>query len=203
MSLRARNKQEKWRRIADAAWAVFTERGYEAATTREIAARAEVAAGTLFLYARDKRELVIKLFHGRLAEAVDAGFDALPPDGAILEDLVRVFRPLFAMYGEAPDLARVFVKEVQFLPAEHRGDVDAQLQAFFGRLAARLARAQAAGQVDAAVVPEAAVPTIFVLYYGALTAWLSGRASADEALEVHLRAMLGQLMRGLAPREGR
>lgn len=203
LSLRARNKQEKGRRIAEAAWGVFVERGYEAATTREIAARAGVAAGTLFLYAADKRALVIQLFHARIAAAVDAGFAGLPPDGAFVDDLVRVFRALFTMYADAPDLARVFVKEVQFLPAAHREGTDAQLQAFFARLAARLARAQAVGEVDPALRPEAVVPTLFVLYYGALTAWLSGRASLDDALEVHLRTMLGQLMRGLAPREGR
>lgn len=203
LSLRARNKQEKGRRIAEAAWAVFVERGYEAATTREIAARAGVAAGTLFLYAPDKRALVIQLFQARIGATLDAAFAGLPPDGAFVDDLVRVFRALFTMYAAAPDLARVFVKEVQFLPEAHRETVDAKLQAFFARLATRLVRAQAAGEVDPAVRPEAVVPTLFVIYYGALTAWLSGRASLDDALEVHLRAMLGQLMRGLAPREGR
>jgi AcrR family transcriptional regulator len=54
--LRARGKRR--RRLREAAHKVFLERGYEGATTREIAARAEIAMGTLFIYATEKRDLL-------------------------------------------------------------------------------------------------------------------------------------------------
>ena len=56
--LRARGKRERRRRLREAAHKVFLERGYEGATTREIAARAEIAIGTLFIYATEKRDLL-------------------------------------------------------------------------------------------------------------------------------------------------
>src|ERR1700687_1389220 len=54
--LRERNKQEKLERIQHSARVLFTHKGFEETTTREIARRAGVGAGTLFLYAKDKRE---------------------------------------------------------------------------------------------------------------------------------------------------
>ena len=56
---RESNKLQKRRRILSAARAVFTESGYDGANIREIAKRAGVATGTIFLYAPDKRELLL------------------------------------------------------------------------------------------------------------------------------------------------
>ena len=60
--LRERNKRDKWTRIQRAARAIFSRDGFDAATLRAIAARAGVATGTLFLYARDKRALLFLVF---------------------------------------------------------------------------------------------------------------------------------------------
>src|SRR5690348_2549407 len=70
---RARGKLDKRERIRQAATELFLERGYDAATTKEIAERAGIATGTLFLYARDKADLLCLVMHDRLAERVDAG----------------------------------------------------------------------------------------------------------------------------------
>ena len=53
---RARKVEPETRRqaILDAALAVFAERGFEAARLEDVAARAGVAKGTLYLYFRDK-----------------------------------------------------------------------------------------------------------------------------------------------------
>ncbi|TFD29050.1 TetR/AcrR family transcriptional regulator [Cryobacterium cryoconiti] len=60
---RERNKQDKQSRIHTAAAALFTERGYSAVTTQDIADRADVAIGTLFRYASSKAELLLMVFN--------------------------------------------------------------------------------------------------------------------------------------------
>ena len=45
------NKEDKLRRIKSAARALFIKKGYDEASTRELAQRAGVALGTLFSYA--------------------------------------------------------------------------------------------------------------------------------------------------------
>ena len=48
---RARKKREKAARIRTAARELFARHGYDETTTRSIAEAAEIATGTLFLYA--------------------------------------------------------------------------------------------------------------------------------------------------------
>jgi AcrR family transcriptional regulator len=50
-----RRKRQTETRLLDAALAVFCARGYDAATTGEIARAADVGAGTFYLYFKDKR----------------------------------------------------------------------------------------------------------------------------------------------------
>lgn len=60
---RERGKLDKRRRIREATREVFRRKGYDAATTREIAGLADVAIGTLFAYASDKRELLMMVIN--------------------------------------------------------------------------------------------------------------------------------------------
>jgi hypothetical protein len=55
---RERNKEDKLRRIKQAARKLFVANGYDEASTRQFATRAGVALGTLFLYAANKRHLL-------------------------------------------------------------------------------------------------------------------------------------------------
>lgn len=55
---RAREKDELRRKILDAATAMFVEEGYENVSMRKIAQRIEYAPSTIYLYFKDKVELV-------------------------------------------------------------------------------------------------------------------------------------------------
>src|SRR5436190_15667895 len=109
--LRARQKHDKRERLRGAAWELFAEKGYDATSTREIAERAGIATGTLFLYAKDKADLLFLVFEHRLAEAVEEGFRTLPAAG-LREQLLHLFRHCFWMYEKNPAISRVFVKEL-------------------------------------------------------------------------------------------
>jgi AcrR family transcriptional regulator len=126
----------RWRRRSDArpteilaaALACFTERGFAATRLDEVAARAGVTKGTLYLYFRSKEELFKAVVQQQLvpnierAEAVAAQSTA--PSLALLEQLVTVMSavvasPLGAIAklvmteaGNFPDLARFYLEEV-------------------------------------------------------------------------------------------
>jgi AcrR family transcriptional regulator len=65
-------RDERVADIMQAARGVFCEKGYEAASTAEIAAKAGVVEGTLYRYFSSKRELLIKVvesfYEGTLAD---------------------------------------------------------------------------------------------------------------------------------------
>src|SRR5579872_6734885 len=76
LGLREQNKLEKRQRIREAARELFSKRGYDSATLRQIARRAHVGLGTLFNYAQDKRDLVFLVFNEELAAVTTEALNA-------------------------------------------------------------------------------------------------------------------------------
>jgi len=64
---RERRKQARPGELLDAALALFVEKGYAATRVEEVAARAGVSKGTLFLYFDSKEELFKAVVHDNLA----------------------------------------------------------------------------------------------------------------------------------------
>jgi AcrR family transcriptional regulator len=78
--------------ILDAALSVFAERGYEAARLDDVAERAGVAKGTLYLYFADKEALFEEVIRGAASPVVER-LSALAaiPDMPIAESLEALF----------------------------------------------------------------------------------------------------------------
>lgn len=74
---RDRNKRLKQERIFAAAAELFGAEPYEAVTVQRIADLADVGVGTLFRYVETKAELLLMVLNEGLAQAVDAGEQAL------------------------------------------------------------------------------------------------------------------------------
>jgi AcrR family transcriptional regulator len=85
MRITARAREETHARIVAEARRLFAERGFHATTTRELAAAAGIAAGTLFNYFKGKEELASWLVARAAAEGSEA-FRAGRRAGAGLEE---------------------------------------------------------------------------------------------------------------------
>jgi AcrR family transcriptional regulator len=73
MGLRERKKEQTRQLLAETAWRLFTERGYDRVTVAEIAREAQVAEATVFNYYRTKEDLIysrLEAFGGRLLDAI-------------------------------------------------------------------------------------------------------------------------------------
>jgi len=200
---RARKKLDKRERIRDAAWELFTTLGYEPTTTRAVAERAGVAAGTLFLYADDKRDLLFLVFHDRLRAATDAARATMPRHGPWLDQMMHMFRGVFRMYGEAPALSAEFVRGLPGARGRNADEVNALTYATLAHLATLTREAKGRGEVAADVDPLLAARNVFSLYFGALLSWVMGLApSVEAAHDPVLKDSLALQLRGLAPRPG-
>ncbi len=103
---RERAKAERRLRLKQAALAVFVEKGYEGATTREIAERAGVGAATLFRYAAEKRDLLLMIVNDDLSAINAKAFAELDIDAPLVDGLIVLFAPRYAYFGANPPLAR-------------------------------------------------------------------------------------------------
>lgn len=197
--LRARNKLAKRGRIIEAARALFREKGFEAATTREIAERAEVGAGTLFLYARNKSDLLVLVYWESIRDTVREAFTTLPAGAPLAEELMHVFTRLFEMYSRDEDLSRAYIREMIFQPGESRREMDELTVLFFRTASERAEAARARGEVGEHFDAGLAAQNFFGLYFFALTMWLGGWVDRETAL-AHLRDAVGLQIEGLRPR---
>lgn len=83
---------DKGRRILDAAISVFAEKGFFNATVSEVARRAGVADGTIYLYFKGKDDLLIRLFEeimARINERLRAAIASAPTAPEKLKAIVR------------------------------------------------------------------------------------------------------------------
>ncbi|MFO0746334.1 MAG: TetR/AcrR family transcriptional regulator [Myxococcota bacterium] len=198
---RTQNKLDKRDRIRDAAWSLFQELGYDATTTKAIATRAEVAAGTLFLYADDKRDLLFMVFRDRIRQAVETQRASLPRSAPFLDQMLHLFRGIFRMYGESPALAAEFVRSLPGARGRNADEVNAETYAFLAHVATLVREAQRKGELDASLDPLMAARNVFSLYFGALLSWVMGLApTVDAALDPVLKTSLQLQLRGFLPR---
>jgi AcrR family transcriptional regulator len=112
--LRERGKSEKERRIKEAAKAVFSDVGYDAATTREIARRAHVSIGTVFVYARDKRDLLFLVLNDELDPVAELAHRDLPEAKPVLDRLCALARPWYVYFADNLTLGRYAFREMTF-----------------------------------------------------------------------------------------
>jgi AcrR family transcriptional regulator len=111
MGRRERNKMLKRERIVTSARALFRLHGYEVTTTREIAEAADVAAGTLFSYARDKRDIILMILNDELEAAL---LDAPVRDKEEPADvrLAQVFQPSYEFFARERIISLAGLREI-------------------------------------------------------------------------------------------
>lgn len=112
LSVRERGKQRRRTRIKEAARTVFLERGYEAATTREIADRADVSQGTLFVYAPTKSELLLMIINDDLEVLRADKFGSAPLTRPLIEILMDFAARDMGYWAQYPEMARQARREV-------------------------------------------------------------------------------------------
>lgn len=171
---RERNKLDKMDRIRSAALELFLAKGYEATTTKEIAEAADVAIGTVFMYANDKRDLLFLIFNDALDGVVDLAFSRIDSRQPLSLQVFEVFSHFYAAFHRQVLLARLLLRELVFFSEgkqaaqymENRRRIMAQLQAM-----AREAIANGTIRADGDV--ERIANTFFFLYSGEVRFWLS------------------------------
>jgi AcrR family transcriptional regulator len=118
---RERNKQEKLDRITAAASELFAVHGVDEVTTQQIADKADIGAGTLFLYAKTKGELLLLVQNAKYAEALDRGQADAETIPEMLDAVLAIVRPIVECNRVQIDNGRTYLREMVFGdPEEHR-----------------------------------------------------------------------------------
>jgi AcrR family transcriptional regulator len=124
-----RRKDARPRELLDAALAVFVEKGFAAARPEEIALRAGVSKGTMYLYFHSKEDMLAALIDERFSFRIPIGSDPSAIHAGSSRDLLRnvltawcstlvqghaggIFKLVFAEARAFPALAQFWLHEI-------------------------------------------------------------------------------------------
>ena len=198
-----RRKDARPQEILEAALSVFAEKGFAAARMDEIASRARVAKGTIYLYFPSKeavfKALVQEMLASQIIRLADHARGHEGPVAPLLAEILRTLgrfiatsdrvvlpKIVIAEAGNFPDLARIYREEVA-----ERG-----LALFGGLVQTGMAR----GEFRKLPVPHAVRLCIAPLLLAAI--WRTTFAQLDAEpydYQGFIEAHIETLLRGLAP----
>ncbi|MDP2340266.1 MAG: TetR/AcrR family transcriptional regulator [Deltaproteobacteria bacterium] len=204
MGRREDNQKLKAARIVAAAKALFSKQGHDATTTRQIARRARIAHGTLFLYAKTKADIVYLVFESEMAAAVQQAKASVDVGASLTDQAMHFYGAFIEVYARDPKVALALVKELPWLKGESGTAMWSITYEVLGAIANGVQAQKDRGVVDVDVDPVIFAGATFSLYSGALIAWLGGAVGDPDsdgrtAALLMLREGLRLLERGTRP----
>lgn len=187
--------------ILDAATHVFAEHGFFAAQVADVARRAGIAAGTVYLYFRSKDDILISLFDRTMQDAIRDGRESIAEVTDPIDRLRRIARLHLERLGRDRSLAVVFQVELRQSTKFMARLSATRLRTYLGIIRDTIAEGQAAGVIRASIAPTLVAKVFFGALDEMATNWiLSNRqyALADDA-----DAVVDVLLYGMADRETR
>lgn len=203
LGLREKNKLEKLRRIKAAARKLFIQKGFDDATTREIAQLAGVGIGTVFTYADNKRDLLFLIANQDLAEVTERAEASVRDDASCLQNLLTVFRHHYELFGRQPELSRLMLREMTFYDS---GRQAAEFQAIRERII-RLVGSVVKKAFDRREIHSSEDPSFigwvaFSIFQVEMRRWLTSKKLDTETGMDALQRALRLFMQGVAPASG-
>ncbi|MEN9543295.1 MAG: hypothetical protein RLZZ598_128, partial [Pseudomonadota bacterium] len=116
---RQRRKEARPQELLDAALELFVEKGFAATRAEEVAARAGVSKGTLYLYYPSKEDLLKAVIRRNISHEIAEGVGIVAAhEGSAAELLQVVLHEWWRRFGETPasGICKLMMSEVRNFP---------------------------------------------------------------------------------------
>jgi TetR/AcrR family fatty acid metabolism transcriptional regulator len=163
---------DKRRRILDAAVRVFARKGYFSARVSDIAKKAGVADGTIYLYFRSKEDLLGRLFDEVMSEHLVLAREAVRALPSAPERLRAIAERHLTVLGENRELAAVFQVELRQSTRFMERFTASWLRDYFALLDEVIEAGQRDGSLRADVSRTLAAKMLFGALDETVTSWL-------------------------------
>ncbi len=198
---RQRRKDARPQELRDAALALFVEKGYAATRAEDVAARAGVSKGTLYLYYAGKEELFKAVVREHFSATISDGAVLMAQhEGTMAELLSYMMCRWWEKVGQGPagGLSKVVLAEGRNLPELAQFYVDEVIEPTHRLLGALIERGVASGEFRpmpvAATVHVLIGPLLHMMLsehsLGHCGLGLNGREVLEAQMDLMLRGML-------------
>jgi TetR/AcrR family transcriptional regulator, fatty acid metabolism regulator protein len=174
-----RRSDDKRQRILQAAVKIFARKGYFAARVSEIAKRARVADGTIYLYFRNKEDILVSLFDEVMAEHVSHAREEIKTVESAPERLRVLAEHHLRALGRDRDLAVVFQVELRQSTKFMERFTASWLQDYFALVSEVIARGQKDGTLRRDVPLKLVTKAFFGILDEMVTSWVIGGKDYD------------------------
>ena len=203
---RQRRKDARPQELLDAALDLFVERGFAATRSEDVAARAGVSKGTLYLYYPSKEELLKEVIRHHVINPIAEGVQIIRDfDGPTPELLALMLRLWWERIGEtrASGIVKLMTSEVRNFPEIAQFYVDEVVTPSNQMLASVIQRGIARGEFRGVDVAETTHALVGPLVFLALNKHSLGACSAAFLLDpkVVIAALVDMVLYGLVPRD--
>lgn len=189
---------DKRRRILDAAATVFARKGYFVCRVSDVAKAAGVADGTIYLYFRNKEDLLLSLFSDVLDRHLAEARAEIESASGARDKLLAIARHHLVALSERRDVAILFQTELRQSARLLTKISHEKLKGYFDALSGVIEEGQRSGafraDADRRIVARA--------FFGALdelvTAWIIAEKPYD--LVAQAEPLVALFLNGLSPR---
>ncbi len=188
-------KQEKFELILEAALKVIAENGFHGSQISKIAKEAGIADGTVYLYFKNKEDILISLFQQRLGDLVSMFNSSVRETNSAEEAIRRICEIHFTELEQNVNLAYVTQIELRQSSLELRKAIGLAVKPYIQLIEEILEQ----GIQDKSFRPDLDVKLTRLLLFGGMdevvTSWLiSGRkysltAQVDKSVEFFLKGL--------------
>jgi len=113
VSQRRISRIDKRQRILEAAISVFANKGYSNATIADVAKKAKIASGTVYLYFQNKDDLLVKCMHELMDSKLTEIKAEIENSPSAREAIYLFFVKHIELFTKNPDFARFMVVEIR------------------------------------------------------------------------------------------
>ncbi|MRH42922.1 TetR family transcriptional regulator [Aquibacillus halophilus] len=183
-----KNNKPKFKQIIDAAVTVIAENGYHASKVSKIAAQAGVADGTIYLYFKNKEDILVSLFQEKMGQFIEKTEQQIDLKQNAEEKMKTLIHMHFSQLSDDHDLAIVTQLELRQSNKELRLMINEVLKRYLSIIDRIVEEGIAEGSFD----PKLNIRLVRHMIFGTLdetvTNWVMKEQKyklADQVNEVH------------------
>lgn len=190
-------KEETRRIILESSRELFNEHGFDKTSTRAIANRAGVSAGTVFSHFPDKSSLLIAVLLDDLTFTQANAMKSMPKDVNVCDRFIHLARSFYTYYSKRPDLSGTLLKELWFVKGEWGDKLTTQAFDFVLLISDMLEQAKKRKEIRPEVDTFLCAKAFFSHYLIVLYEGLNSPEVDVKTMLYTLKGMLNQLLAGV------
>ncbi|KOP83662.1 TetR/AcrR family transcriptional regulator [Cytobacillus solani] len=174
-----KKNKPKYRQIIDAAVIVIAENGYHQAQVSKIAKQAGVADGTIYLYFKNKEDILISLFQEKMGNFVEMAEEKIVGTESAAEKLRMIVETHFQILSDDRHLAIVTQLELRQSNIDLRHKINEVLKGYLALIEQILMNGKESGEFSSTLDIRLARQMIFGTMDETATTWVMNDQKYD------------------------